>query len=121
MPRPGEFNDRIDLEEITGLGDGVWTAREAGPSLWADVQWQLGGAEATIRILFGDGTLKSDRDIGRGLRVLFDDHVLTVDHITEVIRAEEVHLTCHDVIVTTDVLATGAHQVTGRLADGTDQ
>lgn len=117
--RSGDLKDRIALEEITGLGNGVWTPRESGSSLWAAVALGAGG-EGSIRIRYRDD-LKSDRDLGRGLRALWKGHVLTIDRAEEVVRGREVQLTCHDVIVTTDVLATGAHQVTGRLADGTDQ
>lgn len=104
--RPGDLADRITLEEITGPDNGAWTTRAR---LWAAVEWRQEG-QATIRLRY-DNDLKSRRDIGRGMRVLFEGHVLMVDDVTEVVRAREVHLQCHDVIAEVDNLATGARGV----------
>jgi hypothetical protein len=111
--RAGDLADRITLEEVTGTVESpVWTPREASPTLWAAVEWLGADGQARIRLRRRDD-LKSKRDIGRGLRVLFEGHVLAVDDITEVVRGREVHLACHDEIAETPNLATGATGVVG--------
>jgi head-tail adaptor len=108
----GDLSDRITLEEVTGTVESpVWTSREASPTLWAAVEWQ-NGRDVRLRIRFRDD-LKSDRDIGRGLRALFEGHTLPVDRVEEVVRGREVHLFCHDEIAETPNLATGATGVVG--------
>lgn len=110
--RSGDLIERISLEEITGTGDGAWTPRAASPTLRAAVEWLGTNGTARIRIRYRDD-LKSKRDLGRGLRLLFEGHVLMIDDVTEVVRGREVHLACHDEIAEAPVLATGAKGVVG--------
>lgn len=110
--RAGDLKDRIVLEESTGQTMAEWIPRESSPALWAAVEWLGADGTARIRVRYRHD-LKSKRDIGAGLRVLFEGHVLTVDDITEVVRHQEVHLQVHDQIADMPNLATGATGVAG--------